>query len=115
MYNITGYNQRWNDYEKTKANMWFLLWFIFIGIGSALSAVSKYHSIPIRDTLLEVPPFTDFQLLLLLLFTPLVLLPLLCISYYYAKKENNKKIKIASLCLIIHHIICVIAVLFQVL
>lgn len=100
--------------KKQRAGILFLLWFIFVGIGSALSAVSKYHSILISDTSLEILPFTDFQLFLLLLLAPLVLLPLLCASYYYAKKEQNKKIKIVSLCLIMHHIICIIAIIIQV-
>lgn len=99
--------------KKKRATLWFVLWFVFIVIGSILSAVSKYRSSFKNGIPLETPPFTDFQLILLLLFVPLVLIPLLCISHYYANKESNKKIKIASLCLLIHHIVCVIAVLFQ--
>ena len=99
---------------RKRSTFWFLLWIVFIGIGSVFSAVSKYSSFFLNGIPLDVPPFTDFQLLTLLLFTPFVLIPLLCITWYYANKEKNKWLKITSFCLLLHHIICVIAVLFQV-
>ena len=97
-----------------KSKFWFILWVVFISLGSVASAAHKLFcslksEVPIQS------PYTDFQLFLLLCYVPLCLIPLLGISCCYATIERNKKIKIASICLIIHHFVCVIAVLFQIL
>lgn len=96
-----------------KSTFWFVLWFALIAVGTIFSAVieiSKYLDLGI---LLETPPYAKYQMLLLLVFLPFVLMPLLCSSCYYAIKERNKKIVVASVCFIIHHIICIIAVVLQ--
>lgn len=97
--------------KKAKAVFWFVLWGVSITLGSIFSAAEKFKRAGTFSTFL----YEDYQIFLLLVFLPLVLLPMLCISCYHAHKENNKKVKLASSFFIIHHIICVVAVLFQIL
>ena len=98
-----------------KSKLWFILWIVSISLGSAASAAYEIFYFFENGVALHTPPYTDFQKFQLLVFLPLCLIPILGISCRYAIIEKNKKIKIASICLIIHHLVCVIAVLFQVL
>ena len=101
--------------KNNKAKFWFITWVISIFLGSVVSAVHTLMRSLEKGIVVQTPPFTGFQLIMLLGFVPICLIPLLGISCHYAVKENNRKIKIASICLIAHHILCVIAVLFQIL
>lgn len=99
--------------KNNKAKFWLVLWIVAISIGTIISALCNAIYLFKYGVALKTPPFATYQLALLLIFLPFCLIPLLSASYYYANKENNKKIKIASVCLILHHIICVLAVLIQ--
>ena len=99
---------------KNRAKFWLVLWIILISIGSIFSAVCAVWNYLKNGVLLQTFPYANYQIFLLLGFLPVCLIPVLCMSYYYAIKEKNKKIKIASMCFIIHHTICVIAVLLQI-
>lgn len=101
--------------KKNRATFWFVLWIISVSVGSLFSAVCEIFNYFKTDFLLKIPLYTDYQIILLLVFLPLCLIPLLCASCYYAVKEKQRTIKLVSICLIVHHAICVIAVLLQLL
>ena len=96
-----------------KSTFWFILWLVLIIIGTIFSAAIEISQYLELGTLLETPPYAKYQMLLLFVFLPFVLIPLLCAACYYAIKERNKKIEVASVCFIIHHIICIIAAFFK--
>ena len=100
--------------ENKKAKFFFILWVVFILLGSIFSAAYEALNFFKLDFVIQAQPYTNFQIFLLLIYVPLCLIPLLGASCFYAIKEKNLKIKIASICLIVHHIICMIAVLLQV-
>lgn len=100
---------------KKKATFWLILWVVLIVIGSAITAVEQVVTFLQTGVNLAEQPYTELRLFLLLIYLPFVLLPLLCVSQFYAVKEKNKTVRIATLCLIIHHVISAVAVLAQVL
>ncbi len=100
---------------KNKSKIWFILWGIALLLGSLFSAACKVLGYFKKGVVLQTLPYADYQLFLLLIYLPLCLIPLLGASHYYAVKEKNKPIKLATMCLIIHHIICIVAVLLQIL
>ncbi|MBR4016488.1 MAG: hypothetical protein IKK11_01570 [Oscillospiraceae bacterium] len=101
--------------KNKKARFWFILWGVSLTIGSLFSAVHKLISLSKNGFVFQSLPYTDFQTFLLLVFLPFCLIPMLATSCYYAIKEKNTAIKIATICLIVQHLICTIAVLIQVL
>ena len=97
---------------KKKAAFYFVLWVVFLLIVSLISATMLILSY-LQTGRTTYTLYIDYQKSLLLLLTPICLVPMLCCSCYYAIKEKNKKIKIASMCLIIQHITCLIALFLQ--
>lgn len=100
--------------ENKKAKFWFILWVVFISLGSLFSIACEVLNFFKLDFVIQAQPYANYQIFLLLIFLPLCLIPLLGVSCFYAIKEKNLKIEVASICLIVHHVICVIAVLSQV-
>ena len=98
-----------------KAKFWFILWIVAISLGSVVSAVYELSNTLKNGFIQQTPLYTDFQKFLLLIYLPFCLIPMLGVSYRYAVLEKNKKIKIASICFLIHHIICVMAAFGQIL
>ena len=97
-----------------KSKFCFVLWIVLIATGTIFSAVMEILKYLNLGIFFETPPYAKYQMFLLLVFLPFVLTPLLCFARYYAIKEKNKKIEVASVCFIIHHAICIIAVLSQI-
>lgn len=98
-----------------KSEFWFVLWIVIASIGTIASGVYQLVNSLKSGFIIQTLPYTDFQKILLLIFVPVCLIPLLAASCHYATIEKNKAIKITSICFLVHHIICVIAVLFQLL
>ena len=98
-----------------KALFWFILWVGAVVLGSVYSAAMMWSAQAGGEAASGIANFAEYQLGLLLGFVPLVLIPLLGLSCYYAIKENNKAVKIIAICFLVHHVICVFAVLLQVL
>lgn len=98
---------------KRKSVKWLILWAILLQIGTLASVFYTVFYHVRNGVALSYPPFTDFQLIMLLGFLPFCAMPALAASFYYAVKEKFKPIKIASAILLGHHIFCVFAVLFQ--
>ena len=98
---------------KKKAVVYFVLWVIVLLLGTVFSKI--YSLIQILEPGLPptVPPYQTYHLFLILGVGTCVLLPLLGLACYHAFKEKNKPIKILSICLIIQHLICILAVLIQ--
>ena len=101
--------------KKSRAIFWFALWIVFISAGTIFSAVNEVLVFQQNGYFKETPPYSDYQIFLLLVYLPLCLVPMLSMACYYATKEKNRIIKICSVCALVHHVICVTAVLLQVL
>ena len=100
--------------KKHRSVLFFILWGVFLVVGSAFSAICEVLFFFENGVRLEYPPLADYQRFLLLFYVPFVLVPMLATSCYYATKEKIKWIKIVSLCLMIQHFLCAVAVLIQV-
>lgn len=87
----------------------------FIVLGTWFAKVYELVAALNQDGLAQALLYSDHEMLLIFAFLPTCLIPFLGLSLYYANKEKNKVIKIASVCLLVHHIICLVAALVQVL
>lgn len=98
-----------------KSTVTFILWAVLLIAGSAFSAVCQ---LLLHSQVEGLPGFISngyYQTVLVLICVPFILVPLLAVSFYHARKEANKPIKIASVCILIHHIICVFGALVKML
>lgn len=89
--------------RKRKSLFWFLLWTIALSVCSLFSAAQQVYEAFNPSFLIE------WNMPFVLICISLILLPILCISLYYAIKEGSKFLKIATVCLITHHLLCIVA------
>ena len=97
-----------------KSSKYFLVWLVFAAIGTLASKVFEVAYFFRNGDWLEYPPFSRYQLILLLLYAPIFLLTPLCVSFYHSRIEKNKVLGILAAILIIHHLICMIFTIVQI-
>lgn len=87
---------------KSKAKICLILWLILLVVGSVISGY-------IQLNYSKDPGFIQYiKNFLLLVYSPVLLIPPLGATFYYAVKEKSKTLKVISLCLLFHHILCVV-------
>ena len=94
-----------------RARSWLLIWFVASLVAGLFYKITETIYSLENNVVLQYPPYTDIQVFLVLFFLPLCLIPALCASCYYAVKENRKRIKLLTIVLITHHLLCWIAFL----
>lgn len=96
--------------KSNRAVFWFIAWVVAIALGTLVSMMFQFSDLFATGVLPKAPPIRNY---ILLGYMPFVLIPLLGISCHYAIEERRKGIRIASILLMAHHIICVMVALFQ--
>lgn len=96
-----------------KSLKWLILWGILMQIGTIASVFYTVFYELRNGVALSYPPFTPFQLIMLLGFLPFCIMPVLAMSFYHAVKEKFKPIKIVTALLFGFLALCIIIVLFQ--
>ena len=99
--------------KAKKSAFYFVLWAIITRVGSTLSVAEQILYFLDKKDRLKFPPYTILQSFLLWGVLPFCLIPLLYVSNRLAVREKNRAILILSTILLIHHIICLIALLVQ--
>jgi len=97
--------------KKKRSVLWLIVWGIALVLSTYIFTFYRIYNYFLTGVYINA---AKPMLTVLFLCLCCVLLPSLSLSLYCAYKDKNKVIKVVAICLIVHHLLCIISLIPQI-